>query len=233
MNEPSALRFFAVTLRPHTLTVVLVLGVFGTAWWSGRHDAHGVEQALVLALLLQMFTAATGFREPARRGHFDALLASRRSRLVVGLAHAAISMAPGVALWAILSCVALALSPSAWPTALSPSALAALFYVSAAAWAASLPLVRYSTGVLWLATLFVLAGTGHIHALRAAYLAAGAGWTAAFSGGSAALACPLFFLTDAGAAHIGETAACTGAVGFLTAGLAYICRLDVPLSDPP
>src|SRR5262249_12838427 len=142
--------------------------------WSNPRD---VEQHPALVLVLQMFVAATGYRVPARRGHFDPLLTAASHRRRVAQWHWLWSMAPGLVAWLAVAFIMVVVQ-RAWPTPLELRAIVAFFFVSTAAWAISLPLVEHGSGVLWLIVLIVLAGTGRIFQLRGIYLNADMYWTA-------------------------------------------------------
>ena len=101
--RPSALRFFGTVLRPSAVTVAAfaVLPAYGVFLLRADPDRFG--QVCGLALFFQMFSASTGYAERARRGHFDSMLVGRSSRWSIALVHWIVSLAPGVATWAILA----------------------------------------------------------------------------------------------------------------------------------
>src|SRR4051812_39571193 len=65
-------------------------------------DVRTAARTLAPVILLQLFAAASGFRVPARRGHYDLLFTGGVSRLAVAFAHWTMSVAPGVLAWLAL-----------------------------------------------------------------------------------------------------------------------------------
>src|SRR4051812_10375096 len=96
---PSPLRYFWTVCRPPTSAfawaALLLAWAVSVAWYRPRD----FEEILGLALVGQALAASTGYRDRLARGHFDPLLAGRRSRFDVALAHAALSIVPGVLFW--------------------------------------------------------------------------------------------------------------------------------------
>lgn len=146
--------FLAVPLQsPYMLGGVVLVVVRGMV--QIVLAPNGGEDAVVTLLLLQMFSASSGFAIPARRGHYDPILTGGASRTAVVASHAGMSIAPGVFGWLLLGSCELAMGHSA---VLSSGSLAALALVSAGGWAMTVPLPRLSGGVVWLVLL--LAGLG-------------------------------------------------------------------------
>lgn len=232
MNDLSPFPFFAVILRPRPSAIGVLLLLVGFSGWIAWTDPRDFDQTTVLALIFQMFAAATGYREFATRGHFDALLARGTGRRSIAAAHCIWSASQGAIAWLALALIAGLVHPRQWPLPLHGAALAAFLYVSSAAWAFALPLTRYATGVVWILVLFVLAGVGEVHTLREMFLASGDGWKSLIRGTAATLVCPVFLITDGPhtdttlLALVLLTSAASGA-----AGAWFIATLDVPLKD--
>jgi len=150
------LRFF-VAMDLHapyallTLIVVLLIGLYMTA----AGPATGLEDAVGMLMFVQMFLASSGFSDRARRGHFDPLLTFANGRSRALAAHWMISSLPGLTAWLLLVLAAI-VRGSAGTTAVICGTAAAMFIVSAVAWAAGFTLARGTAGFLWTAALFVM-----------------------------------------------------------------------------
>ena len=233
MTSLSLLRFFAVVLRVHITTAVVAVLLLGMAAWMARNDPQEIQQLCTLALFVQMFAAGSGFREPARRGHFDFVLTAGTSRRMVAVTHWAVSCAPGLVVWAALSLVTLWTRPDEPAIGLTASGLVAVLYVSTASWVMALPLTRYASGVVWLLVLFVLSGMTVVPTLRGVFLTSPASAGAVLRQAAAALVCPVFLVAGgdvAARASLAVIAATTVALA-VTGGL-VIGRLNAPLQDP-
>ena len=233
MTRTSMLRFFAVVLRAHVTLAAAAGLLLGMAAWMARNDPDEIGQLAILALFVQMFAAARGFREPARRGYFDPVLVRGYSRIAVAAAHWTVSVAPVLIVWTALSLVVLWIHPGERPVGLTLQGVVAIFYVSSAAWTLGLPFTRYASGVLWLLALFVLSGMNAIPALRMAFLAYPSGTTSLLQQAGAALICPVFLVAN------GRTpeAPALGVIVLATAllmgvGALFIATVDLPLQDP-
>jgi hypothetical protein len=150
------LRFFR-TVPP---VPTLMLGTFGTAVLAAA-AAIGVDptvagRALVPVLLLQLFAAASGFAGPARRGHYDLLLARGEGRVRIALAHWSLSIAPGLLSWIALATVE-TVARGAPGVLLASGTLAALWIVSTIPWALTVALPRFAGAIGWLALLALVA----------------------------------------------------------------------------
>ena len=234
MSEPPRpIRFFAVALKPSRSLRVALLALVAFALWIAWTEPTEVEQTLVLALVFQMFAAANGYQERAVRGHFDPILAVGRSRPSIAAAHWALSIAPGVVAWLLLTAIVFLVRPSEWPASFTASGLAAFAYVSCLAWALALPLTRYASGVVWIMVLFLLAGGRQLDALREAYAMAGSGWTHVLARAGAAMVCPIFLLANPNAAgSIALLLVLLVAALCTIGGAFFIATLDIPLRDP-
>src|SRR5262245_14949576 len=110
-------------------------------------------RAMRPVLLLQSFAAASGFTVPARRGHYDLLLTRGHRRAMVAAVQCAMASAPGIAGWAVLSLVEAALTHPRQAALFTFGTVAALFVVSAVAWALTAPLPKFAGAVGWLLVL--------------------------------------------------------------------------------
>ena len=155
MTRASALRYFlAVGIHaPYALAILVVVCAMGL-YLVVANPIAGLDDALGMLLFVQMFLASTGFLDRARRGHFDPLLTRSRSRAGALVAHWIVSIVPGAAVWLLLCIAAVAAGSSLdWTTIAGPRT-AALFIVSAIAWAGGFAMARGTAGFLWTAGLF-------------------------------------------------------------------------------
>jgi hypothetical protein len=175
---------------------------------------------------------STGYRDRLVRGHFDAILAGRRRRETLALAHAALSTVPGLVVWVLFGVLDHVLT-SRTSMAITSSGVIAFVYASVVVWAVSLWLGRNTGGVLWLCALFVLAGAGKVHVLREAYGTSSASLVVTARAVGAALAFPLLMFSNGGYVEPPVLmAVCFAAVLVLLAGIWTIVRLDAPLKGP-
>ena len=147
-----AVRFFRAVGLVHPMMVPglgIVLVVAAAALLvSGAYTSA----SLAPLFLLQSLASSTGFLVPARRGHFDLLLTSGHHRIWIGIAHWAVSVAPGVIGWLTVAALEWAITGGA-AISLAPGTVAGLFLVSTMPWAATVPLPRLSGGLIWLMVL--------------------------------------------------------------------------------
>lgn len=233
MKQPTPLRFFALVLRPSSSLMVAAVALVGFGAYLARMDPADFDQTLGLALFLQMFAAATGFRERLTRGHFDPLLVGRANRASVACAHWTISMGPGVIVWLALAALDLFSTSPHWPVALSAAGVLAIAYVSTMAWVIALPLVRYAAGVLWMALLIGLAVSHRASTLTDIFTAAGSSWSSTLQAGAVAMLFPIVLVSDpraASRATLTMIAAATLVAGAV--GVWMINRFDGTLTDP-
>ncbi|OFW13603.1 MAG: hypothetical protein A3F69_00515 [Acidobacteria bacterium RIFCSPLOWO2_12_FULL_66_10] len=204
-KTPSVFRFFFLLLRPSAISLAIAAAVLAFGGYLEWIFPDGFDQAAAIALFLQLFSASTGYRDRLRKGHFDSVLAGRRGRWTVALAHWIWSIALGLSVWLALGAIDLVGRPQRWPTPLTGAGLAVMLYVSTVVWMATLPMARYAGGVLWLVVLFGLAATQRLQALRQMFTAAGDSWRDTIQAGLSGLVCPIFLMVDpagAGAAVI-------------------------------
>jgi hypothetical protein len=232
MTQPSALRFFWVILQPSGVALAALLAVLVFATYLASLSAYGFDEALSVILLAQILIASTGYYDRLVRGHFDSILAGRRRRESLALAHAALSIVPGLVLWLIFGLVD-HLMTSRRSMAMTSGGLIAFIYASVVVWAVSLRLGRYTAGVLWVFALFLLAGAGKVQLLRDAYGTSSASWSVTGRATAAAMAFPLMMFGNGGYVEplvlLGVGIA---TVAMLGAGIWIVTRLDAPLKDP-
>ena len=177
--------FLAVPLQsPYMLAGLALVVALGAAELIVAPESG--QEAVVTLLLLQMFSASSGFAIPARRGHYDAPLTGGASRTAVVGWHLVMSVAPGALGWLVLGACELGVGGSA---VLSQGSIAAMVVVSAAGWAMTVPLPRLSGGVVWLVLL--LAGLGWPTVWREDILAVAAGGADVSTRAVVYLFCPL------------------------------------------
>jgi hypothetical protein len=233
MTMPSPLQFFMRVLKPGPELLIGFGVLTAVAAWLALTNAAEAEQMVAYTLLFQMFAAATGYRERARRGHFDPVSVAgwRRSRLAI--AHALLSFSPGLIAWLLITAFILSSRPHFVPRSATFPAVAAFIYVSAFAWSFALPLTRYATGVVWLLALVVLAGGGYMEPLRQAYIGATGTPRLEMTRLGAALVCPIFLIASPESADVGISTSVLAAAGIcVLAGVRFITRLELPLRNP-
>jgi len=116
--------------------------------------------AAVPIVVLQAFSASTGFAVPARRGYFDLLFARGQSRARIAVVQWLLAVAPGLCGWAILACIQSLVHPGGNPFLRSGTVVAFLM-ASTIPWAASVSLPRFSGAIAWL-LLVCLANSGGV-----------------------------------------------------------------------
>ena len=225
-----ALRYFAA-VRLHPPSSSAVLGaVVAAGIWTAALDPAELDSGLGLVLLIQMFTASSGFAPRARQGHFDAVMTTVQSRPIVYFAHGIVSVSRGVAAWVALLVAGLALgSPAAW-SALAGARAAALLIVSGIAWSAGFMLTRGAAGLAWVAALVGLLLT-RVELLRpSAAVSDSVG--APLAQAAAILACPFLLLGPRVPIAPASIAIALGAVVALIALTIHLARrLDICLGD--
>jgi hypothetical protein len=236
MSHPSPLRFFWATARPGYVVVSAAGLVVSGAAWSALRDPDDFDQFCVLALFFQMFSASSGFRHQALRGHFDPILTAGQSRSACARALWALAILPGMVVWLVIASLAWAFQPGRAPALMSmtsASGLVAVLYASTLSWTVSLPLRRYSGGMIWLAVIFGLAAGHQLHSLRESFLMSSGRWGDTLAVTGAALVTPVFLVANpevAGAASLGLVLSVT-AVAWM-AGAGFIAWFDGVLEDP-
>jgi hypothetical protein len=149
-------RFLAVVgIHPsYALVAMAAIGVLGlvTVWLNPSE----LDSGLGMILFGQMFLASSGFIVRARHGHLDPLLANTPGRTRVVLADYALSVAPGVLTWAVVSGAGLILGSPAAASALAGGRAAGLVVVSSLAWVLGFALPRGVAGMLWMGVLLAI-----------------------------------------------------------------------------
>lgn len=202
---PSTLRFFFLLLRPSAVSLAIAAAVVAFGGYLEWIYPDGFDQAVALALFLQLFSASTGYRDRLRRGHFDPILVGPRDRWTVALVHWTLSIALGLSAWIALGAIDLVGRPHHWPAPLTGAGITAFLYVSTLVWTVTLPMARYAGGVLWLVVIFGLAATHRLQGLLLIFSAEGGSWRDMIRAGLSGLVCPIFLMADpagAGAAVI-------------------------------
>ena len=178
------------------------------------------RNALAPLFLVQLLAASSGVAGPARRGHYDLLLTSGESRVSIGLMHWAMSIAPGVLGWLAIAVLEVALRRSVATISLSSGTLVAMLLVSTLPWAVTGPCPKLTGGIAWLLLLAI-----------AMALMSEAWWNTS----PAVFLHPWLLvghrLAPSDVPLVAAMLAVAGAA--MTATLAWIRRMDVPLEAPP
>ncbi len=183
-------------LRPSPAILLVMVIVIAWAGYLVVAAPDDLRAPYIVMLLCQSFAASTGYATRARRGHFDQLLAGRRSRLHFALAHASTSIAYGAAAWFVISGLEALAAGGRWPLGIAPTALVAFAYISAIAWGLSVPSSRYAIGVVWLIVTVGLAASGRLVALRNSYATSVETWAGVLKSTGAALVFPPFIVAE-------------------------------------
>lgn len=232
-TTPLLLRFFFLQLRPPATSLAIAAVVLAFGGYLEWIYPDGFDQAVAIALFLQMFSASTGYRDRLRRGHFDPILAGSRERWSVALVHWTASIALGLSVWLALGAIDLIGRPHHWPTPLTGPGFAVVLYVSTLVWMVTLPMARYAGGVLWLVVIFGLAATHRLQALQQVFSTTRGSWSETIRAGMSGLVCPIFLIVDSASA--GPTAIAIVILATATAWLAgalMIRRFSGVLGEP-
>jgi len=228
-------RALAVLLRP---SLAMLLAMLLLIVWTGYLTVTAPDDLrgpYIVLLLCQSFSASTGYAPRARRGHFDQLLAGRSSRIRFALTHAAMSTALGIIVWLAISLLDALSAGGRFPLGLMPRAVAALVYISALAWALSVPFSRYSAGVLWLVSAVALAASGKLMTLRNSYVAASETWVGVWQSAGPVLLFPPLMVAEPSASSsvviVLVVVVVAAAVAALWAGMAFVVRYSLSLED--
>ena len=226
------LRYFWTVARLPASGFVAAVLLFAYATFLAVNSPGDFQEILGLTLAGQALAASTGYRDRLVRGHFDPILAGRPSRVGVALAHATLSIVPGLMFWLAIGLLERSVHIR-HPLAFAAGPLAALLHVSVAVWTVSLVLGRNTGGVLWMAVLFMLAAAQRIHLLSVAYGTSSASVAVSVEAARAALIWPLLLFTNAGRVEWPVLALILVAAGAtFMAGVGIIVRLDATLKDP-
>ena len=134
-----------------TVAGAMIIGLVGDG------DGTAVEPILVL----QVFSASTGFAAPARRGYFDLLLARGHSRVRIAVLQWLIAILPGLVGWAALT-LTWSLSQRADNPLLQSGTVIAFVMASTIPWAANIGLPRFAGGIGWLLLVCLMNAGGVI-----------------------------------------------------------------------
>ena len=150
-----AVRYFLiVAVVPPVFLGGFVVAAAAAAARLTTDPATAVE-ALTPVLLLQLFVASSGYRIPARRGHYDLLLTSATPRWQVGLAHGLVSVGPGIVCWLCVSLLELAASHGAQSKSLAAGTCAAFLGSSLLAWGIAVYSSRIACAIGWLLVMTI------------------------------------------------------------------------------
>jgi len=232
MSNPSPLRYFWTVCRPPFSAFAAAALLLAYGVYQVMQSPTTFHDTLATTLIALMLAGSTGFRDRLVRGHFDPLLAGRRSRAGVAVAHAAFSILPGVIFWLLIGSLEIFTHPRRL-IAFSPGAITAVVYISTAVWAVSLSLGRHTGGVIWILTLFILASGRHMHGIQEAYGTSGASLSVSIAAARAALIWPAALLRNGGYVEPLVHLMVLAAIAVLfAAGVALIAWMDAPLKEP-
>lgn len=233
MIRASSVRFFLV-VSPSPVWMRIAFGaavlVGGTTLWLNPGD---VDSAFGSILLLQMFSASSGYGASAARGYYDPLLVSGRSRVGIALSSLIAAAVPGAVAWLVIATIATAMGRGHSAFALHRQT--ALVLVSAGAWAAGLALPRMAAGALWSVLLVTLAlSRGVVGEYLVVVQSPPASVYQGLSSAAAFAVCPYLLLSEFAAARdagvIGLDLLLAGAL--VWAGASYITRREYCLVEP-
>lgn len=150
MNVIYAFRYFhVVAVVPRLFFAGFIVTIAAGAVTLTHDPSAGVE-ALTPVLLLQLFSASSGFQILARRGYYDLLLTSGTARWQIAVAHCLASIMPGITSWICVGVLELAASHGVQRVFATGGTCIAFFLVSAIAWAAATSMSRAAAAVGWL-----------------------------------------------------------------------------------
>lgn len=154
-------RYFRVVppIPPLMMASFVVLTVTGATLIGlvGDGDGTVVEPILVL----QAFSASTGFAGPARRGYFDLLIARGQSRVRIAVLQWLTAVLPGLCAWATLT-VARSLLRSGDNPLLQSGTVIAFLMASTIPWAVNIGLPRFAGAIGWLLLVCLMNAGGVI-----------------------------------------------------------------------
>src|SRR4051812_8620832 len=133
--------FQVVPPAPRLMALCFVLLTVLCGCLVAARDSHDARPALPI-VVLQAFSASTGFAVPARRGYFDLLFARGQSRVRIAVVQWLLAIVPGVCAWAVLACVQSLVHANENAFLRSGTALAFVM-ASTVPWAANVGLPRF------------------------------------------------------------------------------------------
>jgi hypothetical protein len=221
-----------VLLRPSPAIVATIIVVIVWAGYLTVTAPDDFRGPYVVLMLCQAFAASTGYATRARRGHFDQVLAGRRSRARFALTHISISTMFGASAWLLVSVLDAIGGGGHWPAGLTLGALASFAYLSSLVWALSVPFSRYSAGVLWLIVVIALAGSGRLLVLRNTYAFAADTWVGVWRAAGAALVFPPLVIGErTGPPNTVIALLLIAGAAVVSAGVAFIAVCSLALED--
>jgi hypothetical protein len=232
MIRVTTVRFFLAVSPPPAWMRIAFAAAMVVAWVTLWLNPADVDSAFGTILLLQMFSASSGFATSAARGFFDPVLVSGRSMGRIAYGHLASSTLPGLIAWSGVTVFALAVGSHA---ALSPHRHAAVLIVSAVAWAAGLALPRLTSGALWSMVLVAFAlSRNNIGDAFVIVQSVSPGFSHAVAAATAFVVCPFLLLGDfpAAADPLIVSLALAIAVACVAVGVQYITRREYSLVEP-
>jgi hypothetical protein len=152
------LRFFHAVPPVSSLTTGTFVVIALAGGLQIAADPSRAAAALSPVLLLQLFSASSGFAVPARRGHYDLLLTRGVRRSFIAVTHWAASSAAGVVSWLFLALVEIVAAHGDSRALMSSGTCTAMAVVSTLPWALTIGLPRFSGGIGWLLVLMTTAG---------------------------------------------------------------------------
>jgi hypothetical protein len=152
------IKFFVFVVPPPIGLAVGWVTLLGVGAWWGFEESLATKGLLSGCLYLQMLGVSAGFMQAARAGYYDEVLRAGRQRWVAAVAHWLAVSWPGLLVWLLLGCVEV-FGRGGEAASFRPSSLAAVFWVSTAAWLLSLPFGRWSGALLWTSGLILFAGS--------------------------------------------------------------------------
>jgi len=150
MTVVYAVRYFiVVSLVPRLFLAGFIVAAAAAAVRLTGNPTRAVE-SLTPVLLLQLFVASSGYRLPARRGHYDLLVTSGAPRWQIAVAHCLVSVAPGIVSWLCIGVLELVASHGAQTASFAAGTFAAFVGSSLVAWSAAVYSSRTAAAIGWL-----------------------------------------------------------------------------------
>ena len=231
MLRVTSVRFFlVVSPAPGWMRVAFAAAflIGATTLWLNPTD---VDSAFGSILLLQMFSASSGYTAWAGSGHFDPLLVSGRWRPGLAMSHLLAAALPGLLAWLAIAILATGLGRA--HTGFSVHRQMALLVVSTGAWAMGLALPRLAAGALWSMGLLTMALSHWVGAYLTVVQIAPNGVRQYLAAAAAFAACPYLLLGDFAASMDPIVLTLDGAVvlTLACAGARYVSRREYGLAD--
>jgi hypothetical protein len=151
------IRFFLVVRPWHPVAAGGLVAAAVTGAVLLAAGRIGGAAAMAPVVLLQTLVVSSGFAGPARRGHYDYLIASGQKRMAIALAHWAVSAAPGLAAWLLLAAIEMVTTGER--VLLSPATVTTVLFASTLPWAVTVPLPRLTGGLVWVVLDRITVGT--------------------------------------------------------------------------